>query len=183
MRTRTRVAAVRTHRTLVGHHLIHVDAHVLDAIRPGQHLCPDDAAQRLVPRIRSAIIDVPRIDGGDHSILIQRHTRIEKGALVAVRARLHVLGARLRPLHRAAAGLPRRQSAHRHIRIVRDLDSKAATDVKTLHQDLIDAHAAGERNCAANDGNELFDQYSIRSDRESQTAIIALFSSGVLEKR
>ena len=38
-------------------------------------------------------------------------------------------------------------------------------------------------NAAANDGNELFDQYSIRSERESHTAIIALFSSGVLEKR
>ena len=43
--------------------------------------------------------------------------------------------------------------------------------------------SAGERNCAANDGNELLDQYSMRSERESHTAIMALFSSGVLEKR
>src|SRR5216684_3727576 len=53
-----RVAAIRSHGALVGHYLVHLDAHAFNAIRAGQHLRPDDAAQRLVPRIGAAIIDV-----------------------------------------------------------------------------------------------------------------------------
>src|SRR5258708_38812518 len=53
-----RVTAIRSHGALVGHYLLHVDPHAFNTIRAGQHLRPNDAAQRLVPRIGAAIIDV-----------------------------------------------------------------------------------------------------------------------------
>ena len=106
-----RVAAVGPNGTLVGHRLAEVDANVLQAIRGGRHLRPDDAAQRLVARIGAAVVDVPRIDREDHAILVERDPRVAEGALVAVRARGHVLGARLGPLDRARRSALRDASA------------------------------------------------------------------------
>src|SRR5260370_25292570 len=70
---------------------------------------------------------------------------MEEGALVAGRGGWRVLGALSPPLPGAPAGLARSQSAHGHVRIIGDLDPEAAADIKTLHQDLIDAHAERRR--------------------------------------
>ena len=53
-----RVAAIRSDRTFVRNHLVHVDADVLHSIRGGKNLRPNDTAEWLVPRERTAVVDV-----------------------------------------------------------------------------------------------------------------------------
>ena len=134
-----RIAAVRADGTLVRDHLGEIDAQVFQAVGRGRHLRPDHAAQRLVARISAAIVNVPGIDGENNAVFVERHARVAERPLVAMRARYHVLGARLRPLDGRAVGLARSQRAYRHLRIVRDLDAKAAADVVGLHPHLVHA--------------------------------------------
>ena len=149
-----RIAAIGTDGTLVGDDLREVDAQVLQPIGRGRHLRPDDAAQRLVARISAAIVDVPGVDGENHAVFVERHARVAKRALVAVRARGHVLGARLRPLDGRAVGFARRQRADRHLRIVRDLDPKAAANVVRLHPHLVHAQMQRGRQQLNADGGK-----------------------------
>src|SRR5262249_48310859 len=100
-----RVAAVRSHGTLIGHHLREVDAATLEAIGTGKHLRPDDTTQGLVARIGAAIVDMARSDGSDHAVLAKSDARVAEGALVALAAGGHVFGPRLHPLAGPPAGL------------------------------------------------------------------------------
>ena len=108
-------------------------------------MCPNHAAERLIPRKPAAIVNVFRIDCQNNAVLVQRRARVEKHTFVAVRARLHVLDARLDPLHPTPARFARSQSTNRHVRIACNLDPEAAANVETLHVNLVDAHA--ERRC------------------------------------
>ena len=90
-----RIAAIGADGTLVGDDLREVDAQIFQAIGCRRDLRPDDAAQRLIARISAAVVDVPRVDGKDDAVLVERDARVAEGALVAVRAGGHVLGARL----------------------------------------------------------------------------------------
>ena len=51
----------------------------------------------------------------------------------------------LHPFDGPAARLPRGQRAHRHLRVVRDLDAEAAADVEGLHADLVNVDAQVRR--------------------------------------
>src|SRR5882762_2955029 len=55
--------------------------------------------------------------------------------------RLHVFSAGLGPFHRPIARFPRSQRTHSHVRVIRNLDPEAASNVETLHEDLIDSNA------------------------------------------
>src|SRR5690349_21407515 len=100
-----RIPAIRPNRALIRHHLVHVDANVLDAIRSRQHLRPDNTAERLISWISAAIIHMTRVDRCDHSVFVQSYARVEKRALVSVSASLHVFGPRFRPFDRTPARL------------------------------------------------------------------------------
>ena len=106
-------------------------------IRRGRYLRPDDAAQRLVTRVSAAIVDMPGIDREDNAVFVECHARVAKRAFVAVRARGHMLGARLRPLDGRAVSFARGQRADRHLRVVGDLDAEAAADIVRLHAHLV----------------------------------------------
>src|SRR5262250_2343772 len=112
-----RVATIGADWAFVGDGLSEINACALETINAGKNLRPDDAAQRFVSRISTAIVNVARTDGGDHAVLIERHTRVAEGALVAMSAGSHVLGAGFNPLDCASSGLLRRQRADRHLRV------------------------------------------------------------------
>ena len=124
---------------------MHINPDVFHAVRRRQHLGPNHATQGLVPWKRAAVVDMFRIDRQDDAVLVQRHARIQERALVPMRARLHVLDARLDPFHSAPARLARSQRTHRHVRIAGDLDPKASSNVIALHVNLVDAHAQRRR--------------------------------------
>ena len=132
-----RVAAVRTDGTLIGHSLREINACILEPVDSRKDLRPDDAPQRLVTRVGTAVIDVPRSDRGDDAIFIQRNSRITECTLVAVSAGRHVLGAGLDPFNRASSGLLGRQGAHRHLRIAGNLDSEAAANIERLNANAV----------------------------------------------
>ena len=96
----TGIAAVRSDRAFIGHSLSEINAGIFEAIHPGENLRPDHATQRLVTGISATVINVPRGNGSDHVILIQRHSRVTEGALIAVGAGGHVLGACFHPFNR-----------------------------------------------------------------------------------
>ncbi len=95
-----RIAAIRSDGTFIRNDLREIDANVFEAVRARKNLRPDDAAERFVARKRAAIVHVARFDGGDYAVFIERDARIEKGALVAVRAGQQMFGARFGPFHR-----------------------------------------------------------------------------------
>src|SRR5271157_4250879 len=99
-----RVAAIRADGALVADRLCELDTSVLEAIRAAEYLGINHAAQGFVARISAAIINVPRSDRGDHSVLVEGDARVAEDALVSVRARGHVLGAGFHPFHRTSAG-------------------------------------------------------------------------------
>src|SRR5260370_41952932 len=99
------IAAVRTHRTLICDCLGEIDAGILQAIDSGKNLGPDGAPQWLVARIRPAIIDMPRHDGGDNTVLVQRNPSIAERPFITVRTGNYVLAACFHPLDRTAACL------------------------------------------------------------------------------
>ena len=136
-----RIAAIGPDRTLVAANLRHVEAHIPQAVCAGQNLRPDNAAERFVTRVGATIVHVAGFDGLDDAVFVERDARVEKCALIAVRARQHVLGACLGPLHGPPADFSGSQRAKRHVRIIGDLDAEAATDVYARHVDLINAHA------------------------------------------
>ena len=133
-----RIAAIRANRTLVRYRLAEIDARIPEAVDAGKNLRPDHAAQWLIARIGTAIINVAGVDCHDDSVFVQSDTRVAECPLVAVCARDVVLGARLDPLHRAAARFFRRQRANRHLRVTGDLDPKAAADVESLNPNPVD---------------------------------------------
>src|SRR6266853_1406456 len=133
-----RVSAIGADGTLVGDSLPEIDASVLETIHATENLRPDHATQGLIARIGTTIVDVSRVDGGDDAALVEGYARVAEGALIAVSARNHVLGAGLDPLDGSSTGLFRCQSADRHLRITRDLDAEATTNIERLHPDLID---------------------------------------------
>src|SRR5215467_3321478 len=98
-----RVSAVGPHRALVRHDLGEIDAHVPDPVYTWKHLCPDNATQRLVTRVRAAVVYMARIDGGDHTLFIQSHAGVVEGPLVTMGAGLHMFGAGFGPLDGPAA--------------------------------------------------------------------------------
>src|ERR1035441_4682580 len=136
-----RVSAIGADRTLVGDRLTEIDASILETIYPTENLRPDHAAQGFVPRVSAAVVDVARVDGGDDAVFIEGHARVAEGALVAVGARNHVLRAGFDPFDGTPSGLFRRQCADRHLRVTRDLDAEAASDVESLTPDFIDMNA------------------------------------------
>ena len=116
--------------------------------------------------------------------LVERDARIEKGALVAMSAGQHVLGARLGPFHGTPAEFARGQRAKSHVRIIGDLDAEAAADIDALQMNLVDAHAERRRKKLRGEGREGI----VRPKVDviflgSHLPITALYSSGVLEKR
>src|ERR1700690_1213142 len=56
-----------------------------------------------------------------------------------------MFGARLGPFHRTPAKFARGESAERHVRIIRNLDSEAAADINTLQMDLINPYPQSRR--------------------------------------
>src|SRR4029077_7299171 len=122
----------------VGNGLPEIDASILESINPTENLRPDHAAQGLIARVGAAVVDVARVDGGDDTVLVEGYARVAEGALVAVSARNHVLGAGFDPLDGPSAGLLQCQSADRHLRVTGDLDAETASDVESLNPDLID---------------------------------------------
>src|SRR6266404_5754552 len=133
-----RITPIGANRTLVGDGLPEIDASVLEPIHATENLRPDHAAQRLIARVGTAVVDMARVDGGDDTLFVEGDARVSKSALVAVSARNHVLGAGFDPLDGPPTGLFRRQSADGHLRVTRNLDAEAASDIERLHTDLID---------------------------------------------
>src|SRR5258708_29541401 len=133
-----RVSAIGAYGTLVGDGLPEIDASVLEPIHATENLRPDHAAQRLIARVGTAVVDVSRVDRRDDAILVEGHACVSKSPLVAVSARNHVLGAGFDPLDGPSTGLFRRQSADRHLRRTRDFDPEAASAVESLNPGLID---------------------------------------------
>src|SRR6266481_1628434 len=133
-----RVSAIGAYGTFVGDRLPEIDASVLETIYTTENLRPDHAAQRLIARVGTAVVDMARVDGGDDTLFVEGDARVSKSALVAVSARNHVLGAGFDPLDGPPTGLFRRQSADGHLRVTRNLDAEAASDVESLNPDLID---------------------------------------------
>lgn len=66
-----RVAAVGPARRLVGADLREVDAHVAPAVAAGRHLRPDDAAERLVSRVRATVVDHPRVEAEHRAVALE----------------------------------------------------------------------------------------------------------------
>src|SRR5258708_5706669 len=139
------IAAVRTNWTFVRYRLAEIDARIPEPIHARKYLRPDHAAQWLITWISPAIIDMARVDRGDHAILIQRNPCVAERPFVAVCTRDVVLGASLDPLHRAAAGFFRCKGTNRHLRITGDLDAKAAANIKRLNADPVDWNAEMRR--------------------------------------
>src|SRR6266446_9768733 len=83
----SRIAAIRANRTFVRYRLAEIDAGIPEAVHAGKHLRPDHAAQWLIARISTTIIDVARINCGDNAVLIERHACVTERSLVAVCAR------------------------------------------------------------------------------------------------
>src|ERR1700676_3621856 len=81
-----RISPIRTDGTLIGDGLPEIDASVLEAIDPTENLRPDHAAQGLIARVGSAVVDVSRVDRRDDAILVEGHACVSKSALVAVSA-------------------------------------------------------------------------------------------------
>src|ERR1700733_1516222 len=135
------VSAIRADRTLIRDCLREVYACILEAINPWKDLRPDHVAQRFVPGIRAAVIDVSRDNRGNHAILIESGTSVEKSPLVTVGARSDVFRARLHPLDWTSPSFFRGQCAHRHLRIARNLDTEASTNIGGLYAYAIDVNA------------------------------------------
>ena len=136
-----RIPAVRHDRARVRDSLREVDTHVAQAIRRRQHLRPDHAAERLVARVRTAVVDMPRAHGGEDTIRIQRNLGVEVGAFVAMTRGEHVLRANLRPLHAPAVAFLRRERGQRHIDVVPDLVAETAADVVRADSNTLGRHA------------------------------------------
>src|ERR1700723_3381163 len=140
-----RVAAIRANRTLIRHNLRKIEARILETIRTGKNLRPNNATKRFVARKCPTIVDMTRLDRRNYAVFIERYARIKKRPLVAMRASQQMLGARLSPFHGAPAKFPRGQRAQRHIRIIRNLDAKSAADINTLQVNLIDPDSQRRR--------------------------------------
>jgi len=125
--------------------LAEIDAGIPEAVHAGKYLSPDHAAQGLVTRISTAIIDVARIDCSDNAVLIERHPCVTECSLVAVRTRDVVLGASFDPFDGAPTGFFRCKRANRHLRITGDLDAEAAADIKCLDANSVDRDAKMRR--------------------------------------
>ncbi len=135
-----RVAAVRRHRRLVGAHLGEVDADVPPAVHPRRHLRPDDAAEWLVAREGAAVVERPHFEAGHRPVLHHADLDVEERPLVAVRVRRVLVGAPLRPLHRAPE-LPRQEAEDDVLRVQADLVAEAAADVVGDETQLVDPRA------------------------------------------
>ena len=135
-----RVAAVRRDRRLVRADLREVDADVPPAVQPRRDLRPDDAAERLVARERAAVVERLHLEAGHRPVLHHADLDVEEPALVAVRVRRVLVGAPLRPLHRAAE-LPGHQAEHDVLRVQADLVAEAAADVVRDEAELVDPRA------------------------------------------
>ncbi len=136
-----RVAAIGAHGTLICDRLRKIYAGVLETVHARENLGPDDATEGLVPGIRSAIVDMPRGDGGNHPVFVEGHTGVAKGAFIAVRAGGIVLGARFDPLNGPATCFFGCERARGHLRITGDFDTEAAADVERLHTNAVDVNA------------------------------------------
>src|SRR6266851_4040159 len=99
------IAAVWSDWAFIGYRLSEINARVLEAIHAGEDLRPDHATERLVTRIRAAIVNVPRGNGSDHAALIERDPRITESAFIAVSAGGHVLGTCFHPFDRPSTSL------------------------------------------------------------------------------
>ena len=151
----------------------------LKPIRCRRDLRPDDAAQRLIARISAAVVDVPRVDGKNDAVLVERDAGVAEGALVAVRARGHVLGARLRPLDGRALSFARSQRADRHLRIVGDLDAEAAANVVCLHAHLVHAQVQRRRQQLDADGWERI----VAPEIQALVVVVPLRDDGIVFQR
>src|SRR5260370_34346444 len=116
-------------------------AGVLETVHARETLRPDNATEGLVAGIRSAIVDMSRGDGGNHSIFVEGHAGVAKGAFIAVRAGGIVLGPCFDPLHGSATCFLGCERARRHLRIAGDFDTEAAADVERLHTNAVDVNA------------------------------------------
>ena len=135
-----RVAAVRRHRALVGHDLREVDADVAPAVQAGRDLRPDDAAERLVARERSAVVQRLHLEAEHRAVVLDGDLDVVEPALVPVRVRRVLVGAPLRPLDRPLQ-LAGEQAARGQIRVRRDLVPEAAADVLGDEAELVERHA------------------------------------------
>src|SRR5215470_4244796 len=132
-----RISAVWPNRALICHGLGEINAGVLESINARKYLRPNHTAKRLITRIATAIVDVQGSNRSDDAILIERNLRVAERSLIAVGTRGHVLRARLHPLDRASPGFLGSQRADRHLRVTRDLDAEAATDIGGFHANAI----------------------------------------------
>ena len=94
-----RISAVGSNRTFVSDRLHEIDARVLEAVDAGKYLRPDDAAEGLVTGISAAVVYVARGDSRDHAVFGEGDASVAEGALIAVRAGGHVLGACFHPFN------------------------------------------------------------------------------------
>src|SRR5260370_37264280 len=136
-----RVATIGAHGTLVCDRLRALYAGVLETVPAREHLRPDNAAKGLVAGIRSAIVDMSRGDGGNHSIFVDGHAGVAKGAFIAVRAGGIVLGPCFDPLHWWAACFLGCERPHGLLRIAGGFDTEAAPDGERFDTNAVDVYA------------------------------------------
>src|SRR5712692_1508540 len=136
----TGIATVRSDRAFISRGLGEINARVFEAIHAGENLRPDHATEWLVTGIGSAIVNVPRGNGGDHAILVEGYARIAERSLIAVGTGGHVLGTCFHPLDRPSASFLRSQRDYGHLRIICDFYAKAAADVGSLHTNSVDVY-------------------------------------------
>ena len=135
-----RVAAVRRHRALVGHDLREVDADVAPAVQAGRDLGPDDAAERLVAREGSAVVERLHLEAQHRAVVLDGDLDVVEPALVPVRIRGVLVGAPLGPLDRPLQ-LAGEQAAGGQIGVRRDLVPEAAADVLGDEAELVERDA------------------------------------------
>ena len=111
---------------------------------PGRDLRPDDAAERLVARECSAVVERLHLEAGHRAVLHDADLDVEEPALVAVGVRRVLVGAPLGPLD-GAAELPRQQAEHDVLRVQADLVAEAAADVVGDEAKLVDPGAQCRR--------------------------------------
>src|SRR5439155_13390999 len=110
------------------------------AVAARRHLRPDDAAERLVARESTAVVDRAYLHPEQYAVLRHRHLDAEERPLVAVRVRHVLVGSPLRPLH-GAVQLAREQAASDVLRMQADLVAERAADVLRHEAELVDAGA------------------------------------------
>src|ERR1700674_1309979 len=93
-----RIAPIGAHRACVRDRLGKVNARILEAVDTGENLGADDASQRFIAWIGSAVVNVARADRGDHTLVVQCGVCVTKTAVVTMSPQRDVLGARLNPL-------------------------------------------------------------------------------------